>query len=154
MIAVPALEPHTVVTELLKVGDTVMIPDGLKDHEPGPPPAPPASLSTVHCPWQTDVVPVIGAGDACTVTVLVAKQPPPFVKVTVSTPGVTPVNTPVVAPMVAFALITDHVLVPSGSVMVVENPTHTLLEPEIFDGAGSVRKVSQVKHPFVNVKQI
>jgi len=153
---VPAPTPVTVVTELLKVGDNETTPlDGLNDHEPVPPPAPPASRNTVVCPWHTDNVPVIGAGDACTVTVFVAKQPPPFVKDTVSTPGVTPVSRPDVATIVAFALTTDHVLVPSGSVMVVEKPTHRLLEPEIFAGAGSVRNVSHVVHPLiVSVKQI
>jgi len=141
---IPVLMPHTVVL-LLNVGESEITPvDGLNDQ------LPPlvASPSTVHCPAHIDVVPVIGAGDACTVTVFDAKQPPPLVNITVSTPADTPVSTPVVATILAWLLTTENVLVPSGSVRFMVNPTHTLLGPEIADGAGSTRNVSHLWQPL------
>jgi hypothetical protein len=53
----------------------------------------------------------------------------------VTVPGLTPVSTPVVPPIVATPLVLDHVPPPVASVSVIEEPAHTL--PGLAMEAGS-----------------
>jgi hypothetical protein len=98
-----------------------------------------ASIRVVFVPWQSDKVPVIAAGAASTVTVVVVKQPvlvSVYVMVDVPPPVLTPVTMPVVAPTVAMpGLELSQVPVPPLlSVVVV--PGHSSGVPDIDVGAG------------------
>ena len=65
----------------------------------------------------------------------------------VSTPGVIPVNTPVVAPIVAIAvLLTDHVSPGTDDVNVIELPEQTFVGPEIT-GIGETVTTIVAIHP-------
>lgn len=104
-------------------------------------------MSVVEDPTQTIDTPAIAAGCGFTVSVREVKQPVVVeVKVMETVPAEIPVISPVEEPMVATVaslLLHD----PPASVRVAEEPTHTLVAPDIADGSGLTVSVAVAEQP-------
>ena len=106
------------------------------------------SLSVVVAPTHIVVVPVIAAGSAYTVSVLVVLHPAPGEKVIVVIPAATPVTTPVPEPTVAIPGDPElHVPPPEGSLKAVVAPVHTVATPVIGAGSGLTVTNTVAMHP-------
>ena len=140
----PAMIPDTLPLLL-----TVAVVTGLLLHTP------PAVISPnpVDDPAHTLSIPLMAAGDACTVTVLVTVQPVPNEYVIrVVAPGSIPVTIPLDEPMVAAVTVPLlHAPPPTGSVSAVVAPAHTVDEPTIAVGAVLTVTVVPVAQPVGSV---
>jgi hypothetical protein len=131
MVAAPTVSPVTMPVNKLTVATVVL----LLLHVP---PAV-ASLNIVVSPKHTFVLPVIGAGNGFTVTVVVMKQPNVYVIVVVAAvvpPNEPPVKNPLtglIVAMVVFALL--HIPPALASLKVVVRPWHTIVLPVITAGS-------------------
>ena len=105
------------------------------------------SVSIIDDPMHNVEEPVMAAGGAVTVTVVVVVQPAVLVKVIDAVPGVPPVMIPVVGPIAAIAeLLLDHVpVVPVVSVPVA--PEQTTTGPAIVGGRLLTVIILVVMHP-------
>ncbi len=105
-------------------------------------------LSTVMLPLHKLVVPVIAAGIAPTVTILVRLQPVAkvyeIVVVPFNTPFTVPVEEPTVATVVALLAHVPPVVVFES---VVEKPTQTLATPDMVSGRAFTVATFIVVHP-------
>ena len=139
MVVVPAPIPVTVPVD----EPIVAIKSSPDDQIP-----PPEPESVEVEPIQACVVPEIEPGTALTVTCAVAIQPVARVYVIVELPADTPVNVPLVEPIVATAMLPLVHVPPKGVALnVVVDPAHTTAVPVI--GPGVVFTVTSfvAKHP-------
>src|ERR1043165_9097518 len=120
--APPVTSPEVDTTVAMPVEPEVHEPEGV------------ASLRGVVDPEQTKVVPLMAAGAALTVTVLVALHPDEDVYVTVARPDVTPATIPEAEPMVTLLLAVLHVPPGEASDNVVLAPVQTMAVPVITGG--------------------
>ena len=132
MVAVPAALPP------IKPGlNIVAMPAGLTVHTP-----PGVVLAKVVVkPTHRPRLPVIAAGPAFTVTIVVTKQPLPSAYVMVEVPAPTPVTTPAPDIVPTAGVLLLHA--PKGVVLlrVIVLPTHTAVPPPVM-AAGSVFMVT------------
>ena len=144
IIAVPASAPPTVPVPTPTTATEISLLDQ----------TPPAviSVSAIVNPAQTFVVPVMAAGSAYTVTIVLARQPVGKVYVTIAVPAETPVTTPELLP-------TDNIVVPEvlhvppgdASVSVTVSPAQTCKMPLMADGKGSTIKGAVLMQPVGKV---
>jgi len=122
-VAVPALLPP------IKPGlNIVAMPGALLVHTP-----PGVALDKVVVnPTHIPRLPVIAAGPAFTVTIVVVKQPLPSAYVIVDVPGLTPVTTPVPEIVATAGVELLHAPKDVELLSVMELPTHTAVPPPVM----------------------
>ena len=143
IVAVPPATPVTVPSV-----PTVAMPALLLPHTP--PPA--ASVNAKVDPAHTGALPVIGVGNAVTVTVAVAVQPVETMYVILLVPEATPLTTPEKVTVATLVLLLVHDTPPEvASVKNVVLPTHTMRVPLMAAGAAFTFIVLVEKQPVPTV---
>lgn len=112
---------------------------------------PPASLSVIVAPVQTDDSPAMGDGNGSTVTTFVEEHPDVAVYDMVVVPAETPLTTPVEEPIVAtdVVLLVQWPPVVASAIVIVE-PTQTSEGPVIVPGGDTIVTVigtRALRHP-------
>jgi hypothetical protein len=140
IIVVPIVMPHAVPEEEPIVATDVLL---LVHMPPGT-----ASVNAVQLPAHTPVAPVMGDGEAKTVTVVVTVQPVDNEYEITEVPALTPHSVPVVAPMVATAVF-ELLQVPPATVLlrVVHVPAHKDVMPVMAAGAGETVAITVAVQP-------
>jgi hypothetical protein len=87
-------------------------------------------------PTHNGILPVIAAGAAFTVIVILVVQPSQVVNTIVETPAATPVTVPSVPMVATVVLLLLHVPHVDDVLNIVEAPTHSVPEPVIVPAAG------------------
>jgi len=125
-MAVPAAKEVTCPVELTFATEPVLLLQ-----------LPPAGvqLRVFVIPIHPESKPVIPVGVAFTVIILAERQDPPITYETETVPVATPVTMPLEPTVAIPALEVAHVPPGVEFVKLIEEPTHTLPDPEIADGA-------------------
>ena len=136
-----AADPADTAVTTPEAEPTVATPVDAELHDPPEVP----SLSEAVDPAHRESVPVMGAGTALTVTMVVVKHPPGVVQVIVAVPGDTPDTIPDDEPTVAMPVAPEVQIPPDvASLSVDVNPAQTAAAPVMAAVAALMVTVAEV----------